>query len=70
MIINHHFKLKEQWILYPATWAEIKFDAAFQRMTFCDISLIRDFNGAMVFSSSDGSLRTGFTNDLYPDAPT
>ncbi|CAF1020219.1 unnamed protein product [Adineta steineri] len=23
----------------PATWAEIKFDAAFQRITFCDISL-------------------------------
>ncbi|CAF3867327.1 unnamed protein product [Adineta steineri] len=35
-----------------------------------DKSIIRGFNGAMVFSSSDGSLRTGFTNDLYPDAPT
>ncbi|CAF0843877.1 unnamed protein product [Adineta steineri] len=39
-------------------------------MTFCDSSLIRGFNGAMVFSSSDGSLRTEFINDLYPDAPT
>ena len=53
----------------PATWAEIKFDASFMGMTFCDISLIRGFNGAMQFSSQDGSLRTGFTDDLYPDAP-
>ncbi|CAF3066339.1 unnamed protein product, partial [Rotaria sp. Silwood2] len=52
----------------PATWAEIHFNA-WQDMTFCDISLIRGFNGAMVFSSVDGSLRTGFTNDLRPGAP-
>ncbi|CAF1034144.1 unnamed protein product [Rotaria sordida] len=39
-------------------------------MTFCDISLIRGFNGAMVFSSVDESLRTGFTNDLRPGAPS
>ena len=54
----------------PATWAEIKFDASFMGMTFCDISLSRGFNGAMQFSSQDGSLRTGFTNDLYPEAPS
>ncbi|CAF3949317.1 unnamed protein product [Rotaria sp. Silwood1] len=53
----------------PATWAEIHFNA-WQDMTFCDISLIRGFNGAMVFSSADGSLRTGFTNDLRPGAPS
>jgi hypothetical protein len=53
----------------PATWAEIKFDASFMGMTFCDISLIRGFNGAIQFSSQDGSLRTGFIDDLYPDAP-
>jgi hypothetical protein len=54
----------------PATWGEIKFDASFQGMTFCDISLIRGYNGAMMFSSQDNSLRTGFTNDLYGGAPT
>jgi hypothetical protein len=53
----------------PATWAEIKFDASFKSMTFCDISLIRGFNGAMLFSSADGSLRTGFTANLFPGAP-
>ncbi|CAF3319507.1 unnamed protein product [Rotaria sp. Silwood2] len=53
----------------PATWAEIHFNA-WQDMTFCDISLIRGFNGAMVFSSVDGSLRTGFTNDLRQGAPS
>lgn len=53
----------------PATWAEIHFNA-WQDMTFCDISLIRGFNGAMVFSSVDGKLRTGFTNDLRPRAPS
>lgn len=54
----------------PATWAEIKFDASFMGMTFCDISLIRGFNGAMEWSSQDKSLKTGFTDDLYPDAPS
>jgi hypothetical protein len=39
----------------PATWAEIHFDG-YLGMTFCDISLIRGFNGAMQFSSEDGSL--------------
>jgi hypothetical protein len=53
----------------PATWAEIHFNA-WQDMTFCDISLIRGFNGAMVFSSVDGRLRTGFTNDLRQGAPS
>ncbi|CAF3813101.1 unnamed protein product [Rotaria sp. Silwood1] len=53
----------------PATWAEIHFNA-WQDMTFCDISLIRGFNGAMVFSSVDGRLRTGFTNDLRQRAPS
>jgi hypothetical protein len=53
----------------PATWAEIKFDASFMGMTFCDISLIRGYNGAMKFSSPDKSLRTGFTKDLYRGAP-
>ena len=38
-------------------------------MTFCDISLIRGFNGAMFFSTQDGSLKTSFTDDLYPSAP-
>lgn len=53
----------------PATWAEINFDAKFKGMTFCDISLIRGYNGAMEFSSQDGSLKTGFTKDIYPSAP-
>ena len=53
----------------PASWAEIKFDASFMGMTFCDISLIRGFNGAMFLSSADGALRTGFTTDLFPGAP-
>lgn len=37
-------------------------------LTFYDISLIQGFNGAMLFSTQDGSLKTGFTNDLYHDA--
>ena len=38
-------------------------------MTFCDISFIRGFNGAMFFSSQDETLQTGFTDDLYLVAP-
>ena len=53
----------------PATWAEIRFNG-WQDMTFFDISLIRGFNGAMVFSTVDGRRRTGFTNDLRPGAPS
>lgn len=53
----------------PATWAEINFDAKFMGMTFCDISLIRGYNGAMEFSSQDGLLKTGFKNNIYPSAP-
>ncbi|CAF1391393.1 unnamed protein product [Adineta steineri] len=52
----------------PATWAEIHFNA-FQNMTFTDISFIRGYNGSMVFSSTDGSLNTGITDDLYANAP-
>ncbi|CAF4640284.1 unnamed protein product, partial [Rotaria sp. Silwood2] len=52
----------------PATWAEIHFNA-WQNMTFADISLIRGYNGSMVFTSSDGTLRTGMTGDLWTDAP-
>jgi hypothetical protein len=52
----------------PATWAEIHFNA-FQNMTFADISLIRGYNDSMVFSSSDGSLNTGVSDDLFADAP-
>jgi len=51
-----------------ATWAEIKFDVTFMGMTCCDINLIRGFTGAMQFSSHNGSLRTGFTNNLYTEA--
>lgn len=53
----------------PATWAEIHFDTSFMGMTFFDVSLIRGFNGAMVFSSQDGSLKTDFTTNLYSGAP-
>ena len=53
----------------PATWAEIHFNA-FQNMTFVDISLIRGYNGSMVFSSADGSLNTGVKDDLFSGAPS
>ncbi|CAF3612941.1 unnamed protein product [Rotaria sp. Silwood1] len=52
----------------PATWAEIHFNA-WQNMTFADISLIRGYNGSMVFTSSDGTLHTGIANDLWAEAP-
>ncbi|CAM4847926.1 unnamed protein product, partial [Rotaria magnacalcarata] len=52
----------------PATWAEIHFNA-WQNMTFADISLIRGYNGSMMFSSSDGTLHTGMTGNLWTEAP-
>jgi hypothetical protein len=52
----------------PATWAEIHFNA-WQNMTFADISLIRGYNGSMVFSTDDGSLNTGVRDDLFSGAP-
>jgi hypothetical protein len=38
-------------------------------MTIADISLIRGYNGSMVFSNTDSSLNTGVKNDLFSDAP-
>jgi hypothetical protein len=38
-------------------------------MTYCGIRLIRGYNGAMVFWSSDSLLRTGFTNDFFDGGP-
>ncbi|CAF1303862.1 unnamed protein product [Adineta ricciae] len=52
----------------PATWAEIHFNA-FQNMTFVDISLIRGYNGSLVFTSNDGSLKTGVKDNLFFNAP-
>ncbi|CAF2504888.1 unnamed protein product [Rotaria sp. Silwood2] len=52
----------------PATWAEIHFNA-WKNMTFADISLIRGYNGSMLFTSNDDTLRTGMTDDLWAEAP-
>ncbi|UJR17008.1 hypothetical protein I4U23_003906 [Adineta vaga] len=52
----------------PATWSEIHFNA-WNNMTFADISLIRGYNGSMVFFTNDGSLHTGIKDNLFRGAP-
>ncbi|CAF1470738.1 unnamed protein product, partial [Adineta steineri] len=52
----------------PATWIEFHFDA-WQGMTFGDVSLIRGYNGPALLVSHDRSLKRGFSQNLYPNAP-